>query len=47
MSIWNNMQYWNRGGSSQNGNAIQVSSRQYANDASYGQSQAGRGVRSY
>ncbi len=47
MTIWNNMQYWNRGGSSQNGNAIQVSSRQYANDPSYGQSQAGRGVRSY
>jgi formylglycine-generating enzyme required for sulfatase activity len=47
MSIWNNMQYWNRGGSSQNGNAIQVSSRAYGNDPSFGQSQAGRGVRSY
>lgn len=47
MSTWNNMQYWNRGGSSQNGNAIQVSSRAYGNDPNYGQSQAGRGVRSY
>jgi formylglycine-generating enzyme required for sulfatase activity len=47
MSIWNNMQYWNRGGSAQNGNAIQVSSRTYGNDASYGQIQSGRGVRSY
>ena len=47
MSIWNNMQYWNRGGSSQNGNAIQVSSRAYGNDAGYYQVQAGRGVRSY
>lgn len=46
-AIWNNMQYWNRGGSAQNLNGGQVSSRQYSNDASYGQAQAGRGVRSY
>jgi len=46
-TIWNNMQYWNRGGSVQNPNSAQVSSRNYGNDASYGQGQAGRGVRSY
>ena len=46
-TIWNNMQYWNRGGSAQWGHAIQASNRNYGNDANYGQAQAGRGVRSY
>ena len=46
-TIWNSMQYHNRGGSAQNGNGSQISSRNYSNDASYGQAQAGRGVRSY
>ena len=46
MSVWNNMQYWNRGASAQNYQGSQVSNRNYANDGGYGQAQAGRGVRS-
>ncbi|MFZ4670532.1 MAG: hypothetical protein ACOYLT_00825 [Flavobacterium sp.] len=45
-TIWNNLQYWNRGGSAVNFNAGQTSNRNYGNDASYGSAQAGRGVRS-
>jgi len=46
MTIWNNMQYWNRGASAQNYQGSQVSNRNYGNDNGYGQAQAGRGVRS-
>lgn len=46
-AIWNAMQYWNRGGSAQNGQALNVSNRQYSNDDGFAQAQAGRGVRSY
>lgn len=47
MTIWNNMQYMNRGGSAQNGQSIQVSVRNYNNDPGYGNINAGRGVRSF
>lgn len=47
MTIWNNMQYMNRGGSAQNQQSIQVSYRNYNNDAGYGNINAGRGVRSF
>jgi formylglycine-generating enzyme required for sulfatase activity len=46
-SIWNSMQYHNRGGSAQWSHGMRVSSRNFANDLSYGQAQCGRGVRSY
>ena len=46
-SIWNSMQYQNRGGSAQWAHGMNVSNRNFANDVSYGQAQCGRGVRSY
>jgi formylglycine-generating enzyme required for sulfatase activity len=46
MTVWNNMQYWNRGGSAQNSQSAQLSNRNYGNDVSFRQAQAGRGVRS-
>ena len=47
MTIWNNMQYMNRGGSAQNPQSIQVSVRNYNNDPGYGNINGGRGVRSF
>lgn len=46
-TIWNNMQYINRGGSCQDNNGFEVSSRSSGNDPGYGQARAGRGVRSF
>jgi formylglycine-generating enzyme required for sulfatase activity len=48
MTIWNNMQYFNRGGSTVNtAYGIQVSNRGFGSNTGYLSAQGGRGVRSY
>lgn len=47
MTVWNSMQFWNKGASLQRSESARVSERWWGNDNSYGNAISGRGVRSY
>lgn len=46
MTVWNNIQFQNRGGSWTTDYGGRLSERNYSDDASYGNGNGGRGVRS-